>query len=367
MTPSKPPHKFVRLDHASDPSSSGSTQQHPLTPALSSHKTPGRQFFPEEDIVLPQLNPTEANLARAQLNASIQRWYRNNPQAVQTQLKDPAEPHPDDLPTNIEPTQPSTPSIPNNTSLGGYPHHNIAVPATSNNLPTPARTALKSILKKHHQDTAVRDNRPQSPPHYRHQFQPILSPQHTVITRPYIPAPLPRNTEGSPWCDCCTAQLRDDDTTHHGLRDPSIYGIRYKLRQDDDQPPSHSNQHSDFIRIFRANAAYHDVQRDAKESYQARTGILPDFQATSTFTNTPDMANLGPTIGRLQYERYRARGGRLARGPHESDHSYNSPNIHNMTPGAPYREWFHNNISRTHCSLGEATDSYNQWLADPQY
>ena len=32
-----------------------------------------------------QLNPTEAKLARAQLNASIQRWYRKNPQAVQNQ------------------------------------------------------------------------------------------------------------------------------------------------------------------------------------------------------------------------------------------------------------------------------------------
>ena len=71
----------------------------------------------------------------------------------------------------------------------------------------------------------------------------------------------------APWCDCCTAQLRNDDTTQPGLRDSAIYGTSYRLRQDDDQPPSHSNQHSDFIRLFRANAAYHDAQRDAKETY----------------------------------------------------------------------------------------------------
>ena len=69
--------------------------------------------------------------------------------------------------------------------------------------------------------------------------------------------------------------------------------------KDSDHPPTHSNQHSDFLRIFRANAKYHDVQRGTKEIYQARTGILPDFQATSTFANTPDVSNLAPTMGSL--------------------------------------------------------------------
>ena len=178
MTPSKPPHKLVRLDHVPEPSSSSNTQQHPLTPALSSHKSPGRPHFPDEDIVLPQLNPTEANLARAQLNASIQRWYRNNPQAVQNNLKDPAEPHPDDLPTKIDPTQPPTPSTPTNASLGGYSHHNTAVPATSNTLPTPARPALKSILKKHHQDNCCK-RQPAA-------ISPTLPPP--VPTNPFPPA-----------------------------------------------------------------------------------------------------------------------------------------------------------------------------------
>jgi hypothetical protein len=353
---SKPPHKLVRLE----------TQ--PPTLAPHSRQPTGRSRIPVEDIALPQLTPTEAALARAQLNASVQRWYRKNPQAVANQLKDPAEPHPDDLPTTTHSSkQPQIPPTSGDASLGGYPNPNTATEPLRNTPLPRTRPTLQSILKQHKHPTAAGDHSTQPPPHYRHQFQPILSPQHTVITRPYIPAPRPRNVEGSPWCDCCTAQLSDDDTTQPGLRDPSIHGIRYKLRQDDDQPPSHSNQHSDFIRLFRANTAYHDVQRDAKETYQARTGILPDFQATSAFTNTPDIANLGPTIGRLQYERYRARGGRQTRGPHQFDHSYNSPNIHNMTPGEPYRQWFHANISRTHYSLGEATNSYTQWLTDPQY
>jgi hypothetical protein len=39
----------------------------------------------------------------------------------------------------------------------------------------------------------------------------------------------------------------------------------------------------------------------------------------------------------------------------------------NMRPGDPYREWFHNTISRSHYSLGEATAHYNQWISDPDY
>ena len=38
-----------------------------------------------------------------------------------------------------------------------------------------------------------------------------------------------------------------------------------------------------------------------------------------------------------------------------------------MTPGEPYRRWFHDHISRQHYSLGEATEHYNDWLSDPQY
>jgi hypothetical protein len=172
---------------------------------------------------------------------------------------------------------------------------------------------------------------------------------------------------GNPWCDCCTAQLSDDDATQTGLLDSGIPGTRYKLRTDQHPPPSHSNQHLDHIGIFRANADYHTAQRTAIETFQARTGTLPTAQPTSSFRNTPLYTDLGTSTSRLQYARYRDRGGRLQRGPHHSDHAYNSPSRNNMTPGEPYRRWFHDHISRNHYSLGEATDRYNDWLVDPQY
>ena len=199
---------------------------------------------------------------------------------------------------------------------------------------------------------------------HRNHFQPIPQALHTysTTTRP----PHPRNVKSIPWCDCCTAQLSDNDDRQTGLRDPSIHGTRYMLRADHHTPPSHSNQHLDYIHIFRSNAEYHIAQRD-NERYQARTDILPPFHPTFTYTNTPSYADIGPTIARLHYERYRARGGRKARGPHHSDHAYNSPCRASMTPGEPYRRWFHDHISRQHYSLGEATEHYNDWLSDPQY
>ena len=210
-----------------------------------------------------------------------------------------------------------------------------------------------------------------NPPPYSHihnptqdqdcnRFQPIPQTLHTysTTTRP----PHPRNIRGTPWCDCCTAQISDDDT-QTGLRDPGIPGTRYMLLcADHHTPPSHSNQHLDYIHIFPSNAAYHTAQRDAQERYQARTGILPPSQPTSTYTNTPSYTDIGPTIAHLQYERYRACGGRKARGPHHSDHAYKSPCRANMTPGETYRRWFHDHISRQHYSLGEATDHYDDWL-----
>ena len=36
-----------------------------------------------------------------------------------------------------------------------------------------------------------------------------------------------------------------------------------------------------------------------------------------------------------------------------------------MTPGEPYRRWFHDHISRNHYSLGEASERYNDWLCRP--
>jgi len=204
-------------------------------------------------------------------------------------------------------------------------------------------------------------------PEYTHHHQPILSAAHTVIPRPYIQTPRQHDAEGPPWCDCCTSQLSDDDYATPGLHDPDQPSTRYRLRMDQDQPPTHSNQHKDYIRIFRANADYHKTQREERESYQARTGMLPDFQDSSNYINTPDMATIRSTMERLQYERYRNRGGRKGRGATLQDHAFNSPNRANMTPGEPYRKWFHRTISRSHYSLGEATNHYNQWISDPQY
>ena len=109
-----------------------------------------------------------------------------------------------------------------------------------------------------------------------------------------------------------------------------------------------------MIRIHRINADYHRSQRDATERQQVITGTLPEYQATSSYTNTPAASNLRTAIDRLQYERYQNRGGRLARGAHQRDFTFNSPNTTNMRPSDPYRQWFHSTISRSHYSLGEA-------------
>ena len=95
--------------------------------------------------------------------------------------------------------------------------------------------------------------------------------------------------------------------------------------------------------------------------------MLPTSQPTSSFINIKLYKDLGTSISRLQYARYRDRGGRRQRGSHHSDHAYNSPSRNNVTPGEPYRRWFYDHISRNHFSLGEANDRYNDWLVDPQY
>ena len=188
-----------------------------------------------------------------------------------------------------------------------------------------------------------------------------------MIPRPYIPAPRPHDADGHPWCAGCTAQLSDDDLNSPGLRDPDIPNARYRLRVDQEQPPTHSKIHTDMLRIKRINADYYRSQRDATEQQQVTTGILPEYQASTSYTNTPAATSFLTAIDRLQYERYQNRGGRLARGAHHGDFTFNSPNTTNMRPNDPYREWFHNTISRSHYSLGEATGHYNQWLHDPDY
>ena len=173
--------------------------------------------------------------------------------------------------------------------------------------------------------------------------------------------------EGPPWCAGCTAQLSDDDLYSPGLRDPANPNTRYRLRGDRDHLPTHSNLHNDLILIHRTNADYHRSQSNSEELQQVTHGILPDYRPLTTYINTPSAANLNGTIERYQYDRYQRRGGRLPQGDHHLDFTCNSPNITNMHPGNPYRQWFHNTVSHSPYSFGEATDHYNQWISDPDY
>jgi hypothetical protein len=89
-------------------------------------------------------------------------------------------------------------------------------------------------------------------------------------------------------------------------------------------------------------------------------GILPSLQTHTSYVNTPDASDIVATMARFQYQRYRSRGDRLHRGTHHLNYSYNSSNTTNMTPGDPYRYWFHRTISCSYYSLGEATTQYEQ-------
>jgi hypothetical protein len=121
--------------------------------------------------------------------------------------------------------------------------------------------------------------------------------------------------------------------------------------------------------LFRANDDFNARQRHTWERTEARDGsqLRTRNLHTSTYMNTPAVSELSFTIARRQFERYQRRGGRLTEGAHTTDHRFNSPTRHNMTPGNPYRTWFHRTISRHHYTLGEATSHFNQWLNDPVY
>ena len=94
---------------------------------------------------------------------------------------------------------------------------------------------------------------------------------------------------------------------------------------------------------------------------------MANYRLLTSTQAPPAVTDLSSTIANLQFERYHRRGGRLNRGAHTSHHRFNSPNKHNMTPGNPYRTWFHRTISQHHYSLGEATGYFNQWLNDPAH
>ena len=212
------------------------------------------------------------------------------------------------------PRPPLTPSPPADyhalttvTSLGGY-HSEPTAPAP--------RPTLTSILKKYKDDqisplnrlsnnrntnssnpsgaNTINRRQPIQPrqDNSRHHFLPIIPDRPRAGSRPYISAPRPYDVDGTPWCEACTAQLSDDDLNTPGLRDPEFPDIRYRLRMDHDQPPTHSNSHSDLTRIHRTNAAYHRDQRESTESQQVRTGILPSLQTHTSYVNTPDASDI---------------------------------------------------------------------------
>ena len=228
------------------------------------------------------------------------------PRTPRTQ-RTPPVPHPDDdhlraqLLTHTPPPAEQR-TLTSVTSFGGY---HSAPPAP------PPRPTLTSILKSHRDtpfsalhrlsatcnknqhtlnsaDTALR-YQPlcPTPTPSRHQFQSILPYRPNAVSRQYISAPRPYNVDGTPWCEACTAQLSDDDLNTPGLRDPDLTDIRYRLRMDHNQPPTHSNSQSDLTRIHRTNAEYHRQQRESTESQQVRTGILPSLQTHTSYVNTP--------------------------------------------------------------------------------
>ena len=150
---------------------------------------------------------------------------------------------------------------------------------------------------------------------------------------PFTQGPPPPDAEGQPWCECCTAHLSDDDNTQQGLRDPDNHTTRYRCRHEEDPPPTHSNLHRDYLRIFRSNENYQNDQRSSQYKTMARTGNHTTPQPTSTYANTNEMADLQNSLANLQFQRYRGRGGRLSQPQHQQRsryHRYNSPNHHNM-------------------------------------
>ena len=351
----------------------------------------------------PHLSTSESDAAANRRADSICEWHRahtnpiashyshKNPSASSSSnshlpsntsdTKDPAVPHPDDDHLRAQPLTHTPPpaeqrTLTSVTSFGGY---HSAPPAP------PRRPTLTSIFKSHRDapfsalnrlsatcnknqhtlnsaDTSLCCHQPfrPTPTPSRHQFQSILPYRPNAVSRPYISAPRSYNVDGTPWCEACTAQLSDDDLNTPGLRDPDLPDIRYRLRMDHNQPPTHSNSQLDLTRIHRTNAEYHRQQRESTESQQVRTGILPSLQTHTSYVNIPDAPDIAATMARFQYQR-------LNRGTHHLDYSYNSPNTTNMTPGKPYRHWFHRTISRSYYSLGEAATQYDQWLNDPEF
>jgi hypothetical protein len=79
---------------------------------------------------------------------------------------------------------------------GNSPAFNLTTTSSCGN----ASTALKTNIP-----TPRWTDSPTMPPQNRNRFRHI----HHTTARP----PNPRNIKGTLWCDCCTAQISDDDDT----------------------------------------------------------------------------------------------------------------------------------------------------------
>ena len=259
----------TQTTHAQQPSAAADSKRNSEEEHYGRSNSGNRPRFAHEDKSTPHLRPCLTARAANRRAATIRDWFNAHkgpinprdtqatdtpidlpsPSRKQSTLKDPAQPHPNDLP-NPHPPSLTIPaeqrSLTTVTNLGGYTSHApspVPLPCLS-----AKRPSLTSILKNHRAEkptTPLQTSppRPQSQsaqthissshiaahsdpptaslpnPQHRHLFQPIFSPRHTIIPRPYIAAPQPRDIEGQPWCSGCTAQLSDDDTHSLGLRD----------------------------------------------------------------------------------------------------------------------------------------------------
>ena len=259
------------------------------------------------------------------------------------------------------------------TRLGGYPDASHASQPTlftnrTYHAPDPHNrfSSYQSSSNDHFNNKHLTERQP--PPAHKRSRTTISPTDHNNKHHkgPHHSSSEDDDTPGEPWCDCCTAQLSDIDQARaiHDRRNPST---RYRIRQPHHPPPSHSNQHRDYLRIFRENAEFHAKQRHYNDSHLARTGLAPHYTPTTSYNNSDSYATIPSTIRQLQYARYQSRGGHLPLGSHQQDFRFNSPNYLNMRPEQEYRQWFHNTVSRNHYSLGEATETYDQWLTHHTY
>ena len=287
---------------------------------------------------------------------------------------------------------------PNHNLLGGYldgpasgnrPNHSSTTSQptlfTNRDYVPDTRAVHRShspTLSAPHHITSLTQHRPTTHPNRGHRSSPIRhntpptdnSTSHTKRRRQHSPphgkishrdhtTSTNGDRTGKPWCNCCTAQLSDDDTSSPASRDNDDFDIRYRVRPSTNHRPSHSTLHQHLLSILRDNAHYHDKQRRELERRISRQGMPTYYtSSTTTFHNTKEYTNLAETLSSAQYSRYRARGGTLPRNHHTDDFRYNSPNHRNMQPGQRYRTWFHRAFGREHYSLGEANTAYNAWL-----